>query len=442
MIFAEWKKVSLTLFEGLSKKNYLMKPIIKVENLGKKYKLGGERKRYSTVRESLTDAMRIPLKAFQRNKENGDNRFWALRDVNFEVQPGEVVGIIGRNGAGKSTLLKVLSRITEPTTGRVKLFGRVGSLLEVGTGFHPELTGRENIFLNGAILGMRREEITKKFDEIVDFAGVEKFLDTPVKHYSSGMYMRLAFAVAANLEPEILVIDEVLAVGDAEFQKKCLGKMKSVSDTEGRTVLFVSHNMSAVKSICQRGILLKSGSLEFDGDAVSAVDYYMQGGSDLSSFREWTETEMPGNDNIKIREASVYAAGKSTGEPILTSDDLVFEIEFYNKIEGNSIIDVTWDLLNVQGIHVAHLGKVCKPGGLLRGWHKTTAVLPKNVLNTERYVFSVQFGRNQRELLYRMEEILTFDIDDGIPTRGNNFDKFPGVIHPVCQWQTESIKTV
>lgn len=418
-----------------------MKPIIKVENLSKQYKLGGEKKRYSTFRESLIDAARFPLNAFRRKKETGENKFWALKDINFEVTPGEVVGIIGRNGAGKSTLLKVLSRITEPTKGRIELYGRVGSLLEVGTGFHPELTGRENIYLNGAILGMRREEIHKKFDEIVDFAEVEMFLDTSVKHYSSGMYTRLAFAVAANLEPEVLVVDEVLAVGDAEFQKKCLGKMKSVSDKEGRTVLFVSHNMSAVKSICQRGILLKSGAMEFDGAANAAVDFYMQGGSDLSSFREWIAGDMPGNDNIKIRSAAVYAQGKTIGEPILTSDDLVFEIEFYNNLD-NAVVDVTWDLMNVQGIHLAHIYSICNPSGIERGFYKTTGILPKNILNAERYVFSVLFGRNQRELLYRMEDILTFDVEDNLTDRGNNFSKFPGVIHPHCEWTTSKINDV
>ncbi len=415
-----------------------MKPIIRVENLSKQYKLGGEKKPYSTLRESLVDAARKPFNALKRSENSDTSNFWALQDINFEVMPGEVIGIIGRNGAGKSTLLKILSRITEPTSGRIELYGRVGSLLEVGTGFHPELTGRENIFLNGAILGMRREEIARKFDEIVDFAELEKFLDTPVKHNSSGMYTRLAIAVAANLEPEVLIVDEVLAVGDAAFQKKCLGKMKSVSDKEGRTVLFVSHNMAAVKSICQRGILLKSGELTFDGDAVSAVDFYMQGGSDLSSFREWTTAEMPGNDNIKIRCAAVYAQGKSIGDPILTSDDLVFEIEFYNNLD-NAIVDVTWDLLNVQGIHVAHLGRICNYKGLPQGWHKSTAVLPRDILNTERYVFSVLFGRNQRELLFRMEDILIFDVDDGIENRGSNFSKFPGVIHPICEWQTEMV---
>lgn len=392
-----------------------------------------------TFRETLVAAAKSPINKFKKTEEQKEEQsFWALKDVNFEIYPGEVVGIIGRNGAGKSTLLKILSRITEPTTGKIELFGRVGSLLEVGTGFHPELTGRENIFLNGAILGMRREEIARKFDEIVDFAEVEKFIDTPVKHYSSGMYTRLAFAVAANLEPEILIVDEVLAVGDAEFQKKCLGKMKSVSDKEGRTVLFVSHNMAAVKSICQRGIMLKSGTQEFDGDAISAVDYYMQGGSDMATFHEWKDDEMPGNENIKIRRAAVYAQNKSIGDPILTSDDLVFEIEFYNNIDMG-VVDVTWDLSNAQGIHVAHIGRVCDYNGLPQGWHKSKAILPRDILNTERYIFSVMFGKNQREVLFRMEDVLIFDIEDGITTRGNNFNKFPGVIHPACQWETQSL---
>ncbi|MEP6923025.1 MAG: ABC transporter ATP-binding protein, partial [Pyrinomonadaceae bacterium] len=259
-----------------------MKPIIRVENLSKQYKIGAQQKPYSTLRESLTDAVRAPFKGFRNNGNSEKTTFWALKDVSFEVNPGEVVGIIGRNGAGKSTLLKILSRITEPTTGKVELYGRVSSLLEVGTGFHHELTGRENIFLNGAILGMKREEIAKKFDEIVDFAEVEDFLDTPVKHYSSGMYMRLAFAVAANLEPEVLIVDEVLAVGDAEFQKKCLGKMKSVSDKEGRTVLFVSHSMPAITKLCNRCILLNKGNTIFDGNVREAVSLYNNEGLSYS----------------------------------------------------------------------------------------------------------------------------------------------------------------
>ena len=249
---------------------------VRVEGLGKEYRLGAQRERYSTLRDQLNKLASAPLRALRGRGERSeqDPPFWALKDVSFEVKRGEVVGIIGRNGAGKSTLLKILSRITEPTEGEVDISGRVGSLLEVGTGFHPELTGRENVYLNGAILGMRRAEIARKFDEIVAFAEVEKFIDTPVKHYSSGMYMRLAFAVAAHLEPEILIVDEVLAVGDMEFQKKCLGKMGEVAKG-GRTVLFVSHNMHAIKSLCTQGILLQAGRVFFDGSALASVSKYL-----------------------------------------------------------------------------------------------------------------------------------------------------------------------
>src|SRR5437870_10345464 len=252
--------------------------IITVENLGKKYSLRHQRnERYTALRDVIAEK----ALGFFKNLKSGNGvsvskeDFWALKDVSFEVQRGEVVGIIGRNGAGKSTLLKILSRITEPTTGKVRIKGRIASLLEVGTGFHPELTGRENIFLNGAILGMTKAEIKSKFDEIVDFAETEKFLDTPVKRYSSGMYVRLAFAVAAHLEPEILLVDEVLAVGDAEFQKKCLGKMENVSKREGRTVLFVSHNMDAVQELCARVILFHAGQIQNEGSAAKVIQEYL-----------------------------------------------------------------------------------------------------------------------------------------------------------------------
>src|SRR5262247_237755 len=247
-----------------------MRPIIKVENLSKQYHIGARQEPYLTLRDSIVKTFRAPLARYRRN---GGNTIWALKDVNFEVAPGEVVGVIGRNGAGKSTLLKILSRITGPTRGRADIYGRVGSLLEVGTGFHGELTGRENIYLNGAILGMKRVEIDKKFDEIVAFAEIEKFINTPVKHYSSGMYMRLAFAVAAHLEPEILIVDEVLAVGDAAFQKKCLGKMENITK-EGRTVLFVSHNIVAIKSLCSRALLLDGGHMVCHGSVDEVVDSY------------------------------------------------------------------------------------------------------------------------------------------------------------------------
>lgn len=256
-----------------------MKAVVAV-NLGKQYRIGGPQAKYSTFRDTMMQALVAPIKRAS-NLMHGqaygaaglEEEIWALKDINFEVEHGEVVGIIGHNGAGKSTLLKVLSRITEPTTGYADIYGRVGALLEVGTGFHPELTGRENIYLNGAILGMSRAEITRKFDEIVDFAGVEKFIDTPVKHYSSGMGLRLGFSVAAHLEPDILVVDEVLAVGDIQFQQKCLGKMSDVAG-EGRTVLFVSHNLAAVRKLCQRVIMLKQGEVAQDGPVDDVVSYY------------------------------------------------------------------------------------------------------------------------------------------------------------------------
>jgi lipopolysaccharide transport system ATP-binding protein len=248
--------------------------IVKVENLSKHYQIGASPAAYATLRESLTNVLRRPFSSLRAKLSESNESVWALRDVSFTVVAGEVLGIIGQNGAGKSTLLKILSRITQPTKGRAELYGRAGSLLEVGTGFHPELTGRENIYLNGAILGMTRPEIQRKFDEIVAFAELEKFLETPVKRYSSGMYMRLAFSVAAHLDPEILVVDEVLAVGDAAFQKKCLGRMRDIS-TEGRTVLFVSHNMAAIRSLCHRGILLANGEKAFEGPAGECVDRYL-----------------------------------------------------------------------------------------------------------------------------------------------------------------------
>jgi lipopolysaccharide transport system ATP-binding protein len=287
---------------------------IRVEKLGKQYRIGGPTAPYRTLREQLGRAVAAPLRALRRGERGDDRLFWALRDVSFEVRRGEVVGIVGRNGAGKSTLLKVLSRITEPTAGEVDLHGRVGSLLEVGTGFHPELTGRENVYLNGAILGMTRREIARKFDEIVAFAEVEKFLDTPVKHYSSGMYMRLAFAVAAHLEPEILVVDEVLAVGDAAFQKKCLGKMGDVA-REGRTVLLVSHNAYAISRLCAKGICLEAGSVVRVGsvrEALSAYHQLLEESAGKATTEQW-ERRL-GNGDYRFEwvkpEKQVYAPGE------------------------------------------------------------------------------------------------------------------------------------
>ena len=288
--------------------------VIGVEGLGKRYRLGtGSGERYTALRDVLATSAKNLFRRGSRaaKSESKSDAFWALKDISFEVKRGEVLGVIGRNGAGKSTLLKVLSRITDPTEGKVRLRGRVASLLEVGTGFHPELTGRENIFLNGAILGMSRAEIKTKFDEIVAFSEVERFLDTPVKRYSSGMYVRLAFAVAAHLEPEILIVDEVLAVGDAEFQKKCLGKMGEVA-RGGRTVLFVSHNMDAVNRLCESGVLLEQGRVVYTGVCREVVAQYLSGGRNTSSFREWKDGARPGDDVVKLISVSATKRDGST----------------------------------------------------------------------------------------------------------------------------------
>ena len=305
-----------------------MKPIISVEGLGKKYTIRHEGQgRYRALREEI---FKLPQRLFQR-KHQSKEEFWALKDVSFDIMPGDRVGIIGRNGAGKSTLLKLLSRITEPSTGKITLRGRIASLLEVGTGFHPELTGRENIYLNGAILGMSRAEVRRKFDEIVDFSGVEKFLDTPVKRYSSGMYVRLAFAVAAHLDPEVLIVDEVLAVGDAEFQKKCLGKMEQVGK-EGRSVLFVSHNMSAIQTLCSRGLFFSQGNIVYDGDIRIAINNY------ISFSQKGTYTDIIHKQEdapIKLLHVSLIDRNKNKLTAIkLPTDELLFQftVEVKEKI--------------------------------------------------------------------------------------------------------------
>ncbi len=322
---------------------------IRVENLSKQYTIGRAQERHDTLRDALSAA-------FRRKGTNGSaETFWALKDVSFEVKRGEVVGIIGRNGAGKSTLLKILSQITEPTSGRASIYGRVGSLLEVGTGFHPELTGRENIYLNGAILGMRREEITRQFDEIVAFSEIEKFLDTPVKRYSSGMYVRLAFAVAAHLEPEILLVDEVLAVGDAAFQKKALGKMGSVVN-EGRTVVFVSHNMAAIQNLCQKVMLLEGGQLKEIGTPSKIVDQYL-----VSDRKEncltISHAERTGDQRAYISDFRLQPNPPKTGMPV----EFIFDVVKRSSIEKLSV-DLAVSILSLEGapifqVFTRHMGK-------------------------------------------------------------------------------------
>jgi lipopolysaccharide transport system ATP-binding protein len=322
-----------------------MKPIIRVNNLSKQYKIGEVKASNLTLRDSIVNTLRNPLKAVKSSESK--NSFWALQDVSFDIKPGEVVGTIGRNGAGKSTLLKILSRIVEPTTGRIELYGRIASLLEVGTGFHGELSGRENIFLNGAILGMKRGEIEKKFDEIVAFAEVEKFLDTPVKFYSSGMYVRLAFAVAAHLEPEILVVDEVLAVGDAEFQKKCLGKMNEVSKI-GRTVLFVSHQMGMLAQLCTTCILLEKGKLLMQDGTEKVIDTYLNRQVSDGSAYYFDESKIAGKKAYIVHQKMVDETGNAITEitnenPIILEtkvrvesfqSDMELAVSLQNKMKG------------------------------------------------------------------------------------------------------------
>src|SRR5688572_24731317 len=309
-----------------------MKPIIRVEGLSKLYYLGGSGAAYSTLRETVMEVARKPLRYIRGN--NNSQALWALKEVSFDVMPGDVVGIIGRNGAGKSTLLKVLSRIVEPTEGRVELYGRVASLLEVGTGFHPELTGRENIYLNGSILGMTRREIETKFDEIVAFAEVEKFIDTPVKRYSSGMYVRLAFAVAGHLEPEILVVDEVLAVGDAAFQKKCLGKMRDVASM-GRTVIFVSHNMAAVSSLCTKAMVLWQGKVEYPlGSVEAAVQQYLSQVHKITKMKLAERTDRQGDGRVRITDFATFDAQGNELEYLATGQEVDFRI-YYSSDESN-----------------------------------------------------------------------------------------------------------
>jgi lipopolysaccharide transport system ATP-binding protein len=310
---------------------------IRVEGLSKQYRIGARAERYKTLRDTLAGLARVPVRALRRRgRRDGAHQtetFWALNDVSFEVRRGEVIGIIGRNGAGKSTLLKILSRITEPTDGYVDVYGRVGSLLEVGTGFHPELTGRENVYLNGAILGMSRAEIERRFDEIVAFAEVERFIDTPVKHYSSGMYLRLAFAVAAHLEPEILVVDEVLAVGDASFQKKCLCKMQDVG-SQGRTVIMVSHNMGAIASLCPTSVLLRNGRLACHGPTGRVIEEYAADASSARVCDIRSRTDRQGSGRARITDLDLITAGGCKTETVLSGERVKFALTYESDDPG------------------------------------------------------------------------------------------------------------
>jgi homopolymeric O-antigen transport system ATP-binding protein len=412
---------------------------IEATGIGKQYRLG-RREVQRTFREAVTETFTAPL----RRRRDARETFWALREVSFQIGHGEVVGIIGRNGAGKSTLLKLLSRITQPTEGRLTLHGRVASLLEVGTGFHPELSGRENIFLNGAILGMRRTEIQRRFDEIVAFAEVDKFIDTPVKHYSSGMYMRLAFSVAAHLEPEILVVDEVLAVGDSAFQKKCLNKMESAGKG-GRTVFFVSHSMPAVTRLCSRAILLDSGRVHKDGPAPEVVSSYLRSGLGSMAAREWPDiARAPGNDIVRLLAVRVRSEGE-VRDSIDIRRPLSIEMDYEVRSAG-SVLVANLHFYNDSGTCLFVSQELVpewrgKPRPV--GRYRAVAHIPGNFLAEGGVVVTAAISTTDPVTVHVNEpDAVAFQIVDkgtGDTARGDYVGNLPGVIRPMLSWTTQPV---
>jgi len=436
--------------------------VIRAENLGKRYTLG-QRPPVDGLRHLLEEALAAPLRvltksgrAARANRQPTDrpgpssvkSDFWALRDVSLEVTRGEVLGIVGRNGAGKSTLLKILSRITEPTAGRIEIDGRVASLLEVGTGFHPELTGRENVFLNGAILGMTRADVRRKFDEIVEFAEISQFLDTPVKRYSSGMYVRLAFAVAAHLEPDILIVDEVLAVGDFEFQKKCLGKMGEVASKRDRTVLFVSHNMNAVRALCSRGLLLEKGRVTATGDSSSIVERFLSVASLQRRVARWDSPETaPGDECARLKSVSVACEGMAAGQVDMQKD---FEVSVeYWILQPNSRIFVSFHLLNARDEIVVTGGNMKSISESYDPWidrsypigvFRTTCTYPARLFNDGTYKVTVYINDTSASRHHVVEEgILSFDIIDTGFMREDYHGPWPGILRMKLPWRTECL---
>jgi lipopolysaccharide transport system ATP-binding protein len=418
---------------------------IKIEGISKRYRIGMMYERPDTLRDVIVSSFQRTgrrIKGEQKASGEERNHIWALRDISFDVQKGQVLGIIGRNGAGKSTLLKVLSRVTDPTEGYGEINGRVGSLLEVGTGFHPELTGRENIFLNGAILGMHRQEIEKKFDEIVAFSEVEQFIDTPVKRYSSGMYLRLAFAVAAHLEPEILVVDEVLAVGDADFQRKCLGKMGDVAQ-QGRTVLFVSHNMSAILRLTQEALVLDKGRILMRAPTPQAVDYYLNMGLAKQGERIWDTDEIPENAapfrpvalRVLDNQGNVVETARSTeGFDIEVEYELAdvitgLRVGLYMTTTQGEIVFTTFDTDKIEVFE----SLTNRPAG----HYFSRCHVPANFMNEGRFIVGVNAGSFQIKRYFQDEQALTFTVD-GTGAPGMHWpEPRQGAIRPQLEWQID-----
>lgn len=425
-----------------------MSTVIKVENLSKQYQLGqvgtgtmgNDLKRWWHRIQGKEDPFLKIGEENDRSKKGTSDFVWALRDINFDVKDGEVLGIIGRNGAGKSTLLKILSRTTAPTTGSVKIKGRIASLLEVGTGFHPELSGRQNVYLNGAILGMTKAEIKSKFDEIVDFAGVERYIDTPVKRYSSGMYVRLAFGVAAHLEPEILIVDEVLAVGDAEFQKKCLGKMKDVSVNGGRTVLFVSHNMTAMNSLCDTVMYMQNGKIINEGKTGDIIAEYLKKGSDTITLREWEIDAAPGDDAVKLLQSRLIDV---EGNNI---DAIDFYkgggIEYTYKVLKSGYYPIpNMHVFNQKGDHVFHSSETATENLKAPGTYITTMWLPAHFLNEGRHIAGIAVSTMIPEKIhFYVEECVAFDVIEDMNLRNMDYrGSIPGTVRPKLQWTTKQV---
>ncbi len=414
---------------------------IKAVNISKQYRLGEVgtgtishdlNRAWAKLRGKEDPFLKIG-ESNDRTAKGSSDYVWSLKDINFEIEKGDAVGIIGRNGAGKSTLLKLLSRVTKPTTGHFEVNGRIASLLEVGTGFNPEMTGRENIFLNGAILGMRRHEIRRKFDEIVDFAGVERYIDTPVKRYSSGMYVRLAFAVAAHLESEILIVDEVLAVGDAEFQKKCLGKMGDVSKGEGRTVLFVSHNITAVKELCNTGILLKNGLVDYHGNIMETALEYQKSNSSTSEYiYDGNPENLIGNEKIDLLEFTVTPI---QGEIIDIDSGARVKLVFENKVPDINL-DATFELKNFEELVVFHVGKGLSSNyDSKMGIYEVEFDLPPGLLNAGNYYFKLIFGKDQSELLFGVDNFVSFEVQN--VKVGTKTHVYPGIIRPNLDYKVK-----
>jgi lipopolysaccharide transport system ATP-binding protein len=413
--------------------------VISVENIGKRYRLGAIGR--ATIQEDFArwwaQIRRKPDPGLKIGEEDRaglkGSQFWALRNVSFAVSQGEVLGIIGRNGAGKSTLLKILSQITSPTTGHIRIRGRLASLLEVGTGFHPELTGRENVFLNGAILGMTKNEITRKLDAIIAFSEMDKFIDTPVKRYSSGMYVRLAFAVAAHLDPEILLIDEVLAVGDAAFQKKCLGKMGEVA-TGGRTVLFVSHNLLAVQSLCQRCVFLDHGKVLLNGDTSHAVSLYLQDILKTGSERCWEqEGDAPGNEFVKISRIAVRPQDPEKSPQIKMQSPFQIETEYWVR-KKCAQLHITYHLLNEHGIAV--LSSSSEPMMHEAGNYRTNCRVPGRLLNSGAYFLKLLIVEDGGRVTYQNENIASFHVLENEARSEGCMAREPGVVRPKLLWHT------